>query len=319
MAIERTLLNIYLPALERSITGDILSMIRFMPELNTQLKIIGVDVYALTPKLARELCKTLPRKLRGEDKEIQNRFKEMLTSEKNYDFKKYKYKRVFNIVIEGEDAVANVNKIVGDVRIRNGISIMGRYGFCKQSTMGEVLYVEFPVSAPSSVQEAEAQIDLLWNRYKFLGGPLKDGFVYTEDQKDLVDYSIVIIKPNVFNNPHDPRVGDVINAISRAGMYIIGAKVLNFTRNQAEEFYSHHKDKEFFNELVEFMSGKECLALLYEGVNAIQEIRKAAMYVIREAYADSKTENTVHTTENKEDFEREYRIINFEDNHLPKG
>lgn len=317
MAIERTLLNIYLPALERSITGDILSMIRFIPELNTQLTITGVDVYALTQELARDLCKTLPKKLRGEDREIQNRFKEMLTSETNYDFRKYKYKRVFNIVIEGEDAVRTINQIVGDVRVRNGISIMGRYGFCKQSTMGEILYVEFPVSTPSSIHEAEAQIDLFWNKYKSLGGPLKDGFVYSEDQKKLVDESIVIIKPNVFNNPHDPRVGDVINAVSKAGMYIIGAKVLNFTPTQAEEFYAHHKDKPFFPELVKFMSGKACLALLYEGVNAIQEIRKAALYVIREAYADSKTENTIHTTESKEDFEREYRIINFENNQLP--
>ncbi|MEW6096708.1 MAG: nucleoside-diphosphate kinase [bacterium] len=318
MSIERTLLNIYLPALERSITGDILSMIRFMPELDTQLKIIGVNVYALTSELAKELCKTLPRKMRGEDKEIQNRFKEMLTSERNYDKRKYNFKRLFNVVIEGEDAVATVNHIVGDVRIRNGISIMGRYGFCKQSTMGEILYVEFPVSAPSSVQEAEDQINLLWNRYKSLGGPLKDGIVYPEDKKDKVNCSVVIIKPNVFNDPHDPRVGNVINAISRAGMYIIGAKVQVFNREQAEEFYATHKGKHFYEELVNFMSGGESLALLYEGINAIKEIRNTALAVIREAYSDSLTENTVHTSENKEDFEREYRVINFENNQLPQ-
>jgi len=317
MAIERTLLNIYLPALERSITGDILSMIRFMPELNTQLEIIGANIYRLTTELAREICKTLPRGIRGEDREIQNRFKEMLTSETNYDMRKYKYKRVFNIVIEGEDAVAKVNQIVGDVRIRNGISIMGRYGFCKQSTLGEILYVEFPVSAPSSVREAEAQIDLLWNRYKYLGSPLEDSIVYPEDKKESVDYSVVLIKPNVFNNPHDPRVGDVINAISRAGMYIIGAKVQIFNRKQAEEFYAPHKGKHFYEELVNFMSGGKSLALLYEGINAIKEIRNTALAVIRDAYADSKTENTVHTSENKEDFKREYQVINFENNQLP--
>jgi len=318
MAVERTLLNIYLPALERSITGDILSMIRFMPEMDTQLKIIGVDIYALTLALAKELCKTLPKKLRGEDKEIQNRFKEMLTSERNYDHQKYNYKRLFNLVIEGENAVDKVNQIVGDVRIRNGTSIMGRYGFFKQSTQGEILYVEFPVSTPSSVHEAEEQIDLLWNKYKYLGGPLKNVFVYSEDERDKVEYSLVIIKPNVFNNPHDPRIGDVINATSRVGMYIIGAKVINFTRAEAEEFYSHHKDKKFFGELVDFMSGNDALALLYEGVNAIEKIRKTALSVIRSAYADSLTENTIHTSERKEDFEKEHRLINFENNQLPK-
>lgn len=318
MAIERTLINIYLPALERSITGDILSMIRFMPELETQLKIIGADVYILTSELAEALCETLPKKVYGEDKEIQNRFKEMLTSEKNYDKKKYKFKRLFNLVIEGEDAVTKISQIVGDVRIRNGTSIMGRYGFCKQATTGEILYVEFPVSAPSSVEEANAQIDLLWNKYKHLGGPLKDGFIYPDDKKDKVNSSVVIIKPNVFNNPHDPRVGDVINAISRVGMYIIGAKILVFSREQAEEFYAPHKGKHFYEELINFMSGKESLALLYEGVNAREEIRKTALGVIRDAYADSLTENTVHTTETEEDFEREYRVVNFRNNQLPK-
>jgi len=318
MPIERTILNIYLPALERSITGDILSMIRFMPELGTQFTIIGANIYNLTPELAREICKTLPKKIRGEDKEIQNRFKEMLTSDTNYDKRKYNFKRLFSLVIEGKNAVTTVNQIVGDVRVRNGISIMGRYGFCKQSTLGEILYVEFPVSAPSSAQEAEAQIDLLWNKYKFLGGPLKNSIVYPEDKKDKVNYSMVIVKPNVFNNPHDPRVGDVINAISRAGMYIIGAKVLTFSRAQARKFYAYHKDKEFFDELVNFMSGRECLALLYEGINAIEEIRKTAMTVIRGVYADSQTENTIHTTENKADFERECRIVNFKNNQLPK-
>lgn len=318
MARERTLLNIYLPALERSITGDILSMIRFMPEMDTQLRIIAVDIYALTPELASELCKILPKKMRGEDKEIQNRFKEMLTSERNYDHKKYNYKRLFNLVIEGENAVEKVKQIVGDMRIRNGTSIMGRYGFFKQSTLGEILHVEFPVSTPSSVHEAEKQIDLLWNRYKNLGGPLKDAIVYSEDEKDKVEESIVIIKPNVFNSPHDPRLGDVINAISRGGMYIIGAKVIKFTKTEAEEFYAHHKDKNFFSELVNFMSGNNALALLYEGVNAIENIRKTALFVIRSVYADSLTENTIHTSEKKEDFEKEYRIINFENNQLPK-
>lgn len=317
MAIERTLVNIYLPALERSITGDILSMIRFIPESDTQLKIIGVDIYHLTPELAKELCKTLPRNMRGENKEIQNRFKEMLTSDRNYDKEKYNYKRLFNLVIEGNDAVNKISQIVGDVRKRNGTSIMGRYGFFKQSTMGEILFVEFPVSTPSSVNEAEEQIELLWHKYKHLGGPLKDVIVYSEDEKDKVEYSVVIVKPNVFNNPHDPRIGDVINATSRAGMAIIGAKVINFSKTQAEEFYAHHKDKKFFGELVDFMSGNPALALQYEGVGALEKIRKTALTVIRGVYADSLTENTIHTSENKQDFERESRLINFENNQLP--
>lgn len=316
MAVERTVVNIYPSALERSITGAIMSMIRFMPELSTQLRIIGANIYNLSPDLAREICKTLPKRKRGEDKELQNRFKEMLTSETNYDQNKYKLKRLFNLVIEGENAVAKVKQIVGDVRIRNGVSIMGRYGFFRQTTMGEILCVEFPVSTPSTPEEAEAQIDLLWNRYKSLCGPLTEAIIYPPDKREMIERSLVIIKPNVFTNTHDPRLGDVIDAISRAGMYIIGAKVQILSRAQTKRFYSHHQDKPFFGELVDFMSDKKSLALLYEGVNAIKEIRNAAMNVIRDAYADSITENTIHTSESREDFLKESSIVNFTDNQI---
>lgn len=314
--VERTVINIDMSALERSITGAIISMIRFVPELDSQLEIIGANVYELTPLLTRDICKTLPKKLQGEDKEIQNRFKEMLISETNYDKKKYSKKRMFTLVIKGENAVETVKKLIGDIRIRNGVSIVGRYGFFKQSTTGEVLIAEFPAFAPNSVGEAEAQIDLLWNKYKSLGGQLKNAIVYPNELVTAVDNSVVMIKPNVFNNPHDPRVGDVIDGISRAGMYIVGAKVIVFSQEQAKEFYKHHSDKPFYDNLVNFMSNKKCLALVYEGVNAINEIRKSALQIIRKAYTDSETENTIHTSEIKEDFLKESKIINFEENRL---
>ncbi|MEW5766723.1 MAG: nucleoside-diphosphate kinase [bacterium] len=316
MAIERTLVNIYWSALERSITGDIISMIRFIPGLDTQLEVIGADVYDLTVPLARDICKTLPRKQRGEKREIQNRFKEMLVSEVNYDRKKYNLKRAFNLVIEGENAVKIVSRLMGDIRFRNGTSILGRYGFFKQTTLGEILVTEFPASAPSTVEEAEAQIDLIWKKYKACGGPLKNSIVYPYELKDKVDYSVVIVKPNVFNNPHDPRLGDVINSISRAGMYIIGAKVQSLTPEQAMEFYLPHKGKHFYDELVDFMSNKKSLALLYEGVNARKEIRTAALSVVRDAYSDDILANTVHTSETKEDFLREAAVVNFEVSEL---
>ncbi|MDI6794232.1 MAG: nucleoside-diphosphate kinase [bacterium] len=316
MAVERTLVNIYWSALERSITGDIISMIRFIPELNTQLRVIGADMYDLTTPLARALCKTLPGKLRGEEKEIQNRFKEMLVSDVNYDRGKYNLKRVFNLVLEGENAVEIVNRLMGDIRLRNGISILGRYGFFKQTTLGEILVTEFPASAPSSVEEAKAQIEIMWKKHKSCGGSLKHSFVYPDELKDKVDCSVVIVKPNVFNNPHDPRLGDVINSISRAGMYIIGAKVQSLTPEQAKEFYLPHKGKHFYDELVDFMSNKKSLALLYEGVNAREKIRNAALNVIRGAYSDDILANTVHTSETKEDFLRESAVVDFEVSEL---
>ena len=56
-------------------------------------------------------------------------------------------------------------------------------------------------------------------------------------------------------------MGNVIDAMSRTGMYIISAKVQIPAKKQMEEFYATHKGKPFFDELVDFMSGKKSLAL----------------------------------------------------------
>ncbi len=316
MSVERTLINIYLPALERSITGDILSMIRFMTEGDAPLNIIAANIYSLTPDFARDFCQTLSLPETKEEKDIQDKFKQMLISEENYDKRKYKRKRVFNVVIEGEDAINRISHLMGDIRHRNGTTILGRYGFFYKTQTD--LLIEFPASAPLNKQEAEAQLEIMWHKYKSCSGPLKEAIVYPEDKKGQVEQSLVLIKPNVFNIPHDPRLGNVIDTFSKTGMSIISAKIITPTPEMMREFYIPHKDKPFYGELVDFMSNKCSLALLYEGVNAIQELRAAALGIIRRAYTENILENTVHTSANKEDFEREYKVINFENNQLPE-
>ncbi|MFH1563415.1 MAG: nucleoside-diphosphate kinase [Nitrospirota bacterium] len=316
MSVEKTLVNIYLPALERSVTGDILSMIRFMPEGDAPLNIIAADIYSLTFDFARDFCQTLTLPESKEEKNIQNKFKQILLDEKGYDREKYNKKRVFNVVIEGEDAINRISDLMGDIRQRNGTTILGKYGFFNKTETD--LLIEFPASAPSNKQESCAQLELMWGKYKSCGGPLKETIVYPENEKAQVEQSLVIAKPNVFDMPHDPRLGNVVNAFSKTGMSIISAKIITPTPEAMKEFYLPHKNKPFYGELVDFMSNKCSLALLYEGVNVIQEIRKAALCIVRRAYIENIIENTVHTSENKEDFEREYKVINFENNPLPK-
>ena len=166
MAVERTLVNIYLPALERSITGTIISMIRFMSESETELQMVGADVYNFTDAFAQEFCATLTKRDSREEQEIDEKFKEFLLSEDSFNRKKYKMRRVFSVVLEGENAVSRVHNLMGDIRFRNGITIMGRYGFFQKDESGKIIAAEFPASAPSNAQEAQAQLDLMWNKYK---------------------------------------------------------------------------------------------------------------------------------------------------------
>jgi nucleoside-diphosphate kinase len=317
MAIERTIVNIYPPALERSITGDIISMIRVMPGSAEPLEIIAADIYAFSRELADDFADTLVAATSREKAFIQDKFKEALREYAAYNPAKYKVARVLNLVLEGEDAVRRVHRMMGDIRFRDGVSILGRFGFYHPPHNGHPADVEFPASAPAWPQEAEAQIDLFWNKYKRLGGPVEQAVNFYPEELPKLERTLAIIKPNAFGKPNDPRLGDVIDAMAKTGAYIIGAKVICPTSEQMAEFYVVHKEKKFYGELVEFMSGKRSLALLYEGVEARQRVRQTALEIVRGAYTDDILANTVHTSDSEGDFQRESGVVGFGDNTLP--
>ncbi len=318
MTIERTIVNIYPPALERSITGDIISMIRVMPESGSPLAIVGAGIFAFTGELAGDFCDTLTQPQEREEAFVQDKFKEVLGEYVNYAPRKYKVARVMNLVLEGEDAVRRVSRLMGDIRRRDGVTVLGRFGFYHPPHEGHPADVEFPASAPAWPSEAERQIDLFWNKYRHLGGPQDGAINYYPEELPKVERTLAIIKPNAFEKPSDPRLGDVIDAMAKTGAYIIGAKVICPTPEQMSVFYEVHKEKKFFGELVGFMSGKRSLALLYEGVEARQRVRRTALEIVRGAYTDDIMANTVHTSDSEGDFRRESGVVDFAVNTLPQ-
>ncbi len=317
MATERTIVNIYPPALERSITGDIISMIRVMPESGSPLAIVAADIYTFTHELAQDIIATIVPSRSREKSFIQEKFKETLLWYVSYNKDKYLAARIMNLVLEGDDAVRRIHRMMGDIRFRDGVTINGRFGFYRPPHEGHPAEVEFPASAPAWPEEASAQIDLLWAKHKNLGGPATGAVRYYPEELPRLERTLVIIKPNAFEKPNDPRLGDVIDAMAKTGAYIIGAKVIRPTPEQMAEFYVVHREKKFFGELVEFMSNKRSLALLYEGVEARQRVRKTALEIVRGAYTDDILANTVHTSDSEGDFQRESRVVAFGDNTLP--
>jgi nucleoside-diphosphate kinase len=302
---ERTLVNIYSLALERSITGAIIGMLRFMEKPKDPLVMIAADIYNFTPELAKGLTETFIEKNEEEKTELLA-----------YKFNriKYRYPRMLSLVIEGNNAIDRVKKIMGKVNVRDGRTILGRFGFFHKVDGKNIC--EFPASCPKNKEEAETQIELIWKKYKDLGGPLSTSINYSSKEQNRIDSTVVLIKPNAFEKPYDPRPGGVIDMIARTGMYIIGAKVIVPTEDAMMEFYIPHREKGFYQELVRFMSRKPSLALLYEGVNARAEIRETALSLIRLVYTDNITQNTIHTSDTPEDFIREKRVIDFGNNLL---
>lgn len=97
--------------------------------------------------------------------------------------------------------------------------------------------------------------------------------------------------------------GKIIDMLETAGLRIIAQKRARWTKAQAEAFYAIHRDRPFFNELVEFMTSGPIVLQVLEGDNAVaghREImgatdpKNAAPGTIREKFAQSIERNCVH-------------------------
>lgn len=112
--------------------------------------------------------------------------------------------------------------------------------------------------------------------------------------------TLSIIKPSAVRDNH---IGAILAKFEAAQLRIVAARMMHLTRQQAEDFYGIHRDKPFFDELVEFMMSGPVMVQVLEGENAIQVNRdvmgatnpaNAAPGTIRAEFAASITENAVH-------------------------
>ena len=115
-----------------------------------------------------------------------------------------------------------------------------------------------------------------------------------------IERTISIIKPDaVARNV----IGDIYSRFENAGLKIIAAKMVHLTPEQAGEFYAVHRERPFYNELVEFMTSGPVMVQALEGEDAIAKNRElmgatnpaeAAAGTIRADHARTVDENAVH-------------------------
>jgi nucleoside-diphosphate kinase len=120
-----------------------------------------------------------------------------------------------------------------------------------------------------------------------------------------------IIKPNAVRTG---KTGPILAMINEAGFEIIAMKMVRMTLQQAESFYEVHRDKPFFESLVEFMSSGPVFVMILRHDNAVEEFRKligatdpakAEPGTIRKLYAISVQMNAVHGSDSDENAQRE--------------
>jgi len=120
-----------------------------------------------------------------------------------------------------------------------------------------------------------------------------------------------IIKPDAVKRN---LIGHINQIIESSGLRIIASKKMYLTKTQAENFYGVHKDRPFFNSLINYMTSGPVQVQVLEGINAISNYRKimgatnpeqAEDGTIRKLYAESIEANSVHGSDSQENAEIE--------------
>lgn len=130
-----------------------------------------------------------------------------------------------------------------------------------------------------------------------------------------VEQTLIVIKPDGFKRQ---LTGKVLERFEEKGFKIKNLKSYNFTKEKAQEFYSEHKDKPFFGELVSFISSGMVVACILEGNHAVNTVRtmigatksfEAAPGTIRGDFGLGFTDNIIHASDSPESFIKESRVI----------
>ncbi len=87
-----------------------------------------------------------------------------------------------------------------------------------------------------------------------------------------MDRTLILVKPDAFERR---LTGEVIARFERKGLRIAALKRMDVARQTAEEHYAEHREKPFFGELVDFITGGPLVAMVLEGHEAVRAARQA--------------------------------------------
>lgn len=127
----------------------------------------------------------------------------------------------------------------------------------------------------------------------------------------MIQQTLSIIKPDATKRN---LVGEILAVLEQNNFKIKGLKMVQLNQAQAEGFYAEHQGKPFFEPLVEFMMSGPIVVAVIEGENAIARYRslmgatdpeKREKGTIRDRYALSYRENSVHGSDSENSAKRE--------------
>jgi nucleoside diphosphate kinase len=365
--------------LYKSRTGGILARLI----TRTGLELAAARMFAPSAELVRKYSDLIISTDDPQDRRVQELIRDYIQHNLAPDPKTKRPRRAMVLLFRGEEAVRKVRSVVGNIsaKRRGGETIRDTYGDLILDEHDEVRYFEPAVLAAPTAEEAVVKLKL-WAGYSESDGGIVEGtLAYAEGETP--QRTLVLIKPDNFRFATG-RPGNVIDFLSRTGLYIVGIKVHRMSVAEATEFYGPVREvlrtklkevvaarakgaleKEFgfkipaaeekhfgeilgpcfgdnqFENIVKFMSGRspaecdrallkqpgteKCIALIYEGVEAIGKIRdvlgptdpsKAPPGSVRREFGSTIMVNAAHASDSVASAEREMKIVNVGENNF---
>jgi len=139
-----------------------------------------------------------------------------------------------------------------------------------------------------------------------------------------IERTFSIIKPDAVGKN---VAGEIVSRFEKNGLQVIASKMLHLSKEQAQGFYAVHKERPFYNDLVEFMISGPVVVQVLEGENAISKNRElmgatnpaeADPGTIRADFASTVDENAVHGSDAPETAAEEISYFFSDDELCPR-
>lgn len=130
-----------------------------------------------------------------------------------------------------------------------------------------------------------------------------------------MERTVVLVKPDGVQRG---LVGQIISRFERKGLKLVGLKMITLDDRVLNEWYAHHKEKPFFGILKDFMKSSPVIAMLWEGLEAVDAVRKicgvtkaraAEAGSIRGDFGMSQSYNLIHASDSITSARREEKLM----------
>lgn len=129
-----------------------------------------------------------------------------------------------------------------------------------------------------------------------------------------IERSLVLIKPDAVERN---LIGKVLEVYEQENLTVKYMRMDKISKEFAKKHYEEHRDTDYFDRLINYITRSKLVAVVLEGENAISKIRKIngsinsqndSILTIRRRFALSKTENTVHASDSIDSARREISL-----------